>query len=330
MRLVIDKYEAFTDKKIKKPLKIVLISDTHLAKNKMLFEKINLRSTLKGIEKIKSIDFFVLDGDYVNTAKDYLDNDTFNFFVDFIKKLAKIAPVIMVRGNHDLYFRTNRTDETYRQLQKLDNVTLLENEQIDFLGLRITAFLPPRESFHATKYGRHSMLISHEDFKKKHFVFNEEDFNLVLTHSPLSLSNKYMEEKSKDFFKKCDVVLSGHMHNGLIFSRNLEWIVKMLKNENSKNPFKKTTKRYADSGFWYVYKTFFLIRGCRGARYFGLNNNTVYLPSSKEYSPLKLYDHKNESVQIITKAVNKYAVIPFYVGRPSVVELKITPITPKN
>lgn len=330
MRLVVDKYEILTQKKLKKPLKLVLISDTHITKNRLLFENFNLNSTLRGLKKINDVDFFVLGGDYVNTARDYLDEKTLNFFTDFLEKIAKIAPVLMIKGNHDLYFRSKKTDEIYQNFQKLDNVFLLENEQIDFLGLKITAFLPPKESFHATKYGRHSMLLSHEDFKKKHFVFDDKDFNLILTHSPLSLSNKIMEKNQKDFFKKADVILSGHMHNGLIFSRNFEWIVRMLKNENSKNPFKKVIKRYADTGFWYVYKTFFLIRGCRGARYFGLDNNTVYLPSSKKYSPLNLFEHANEAIQITTKAVNKYAVVPIFTGRPSVIELKITPHTPKN
>ncbi len=330
MRLVIDKYEVLTDKKLKKPLKVVLISDTHLAKKRVLCERINLKSTLKGIERINNIDFFVLGGDFVNTAKDYLDEKTLDYFINYLKALTKIAPVIMIKGNHDMYFRSKRTDEIIQSFSKLDNVTLLENQQIDFLGIKVTNFSPSRETYHATKYGRHSMLLAREEFKKMHFSFDEKDFNLILTHSPLSLSNKRMEEKEPEFFSNADVILSGHMHNGLILSRNFEWIVRMLKNENSKSPFKKLIKRYADSGFWYVYKTFFIIRGCRGARFFGLNNNTVYLPSSKEYSKIKLYEHKKEALQIVTKAVNKYAIIPIYVGRPSIVELKITRHSEKN
>jgi hypothetical protein len=231
----------------------------------------------------------------------------------------------MIKGNHDYYFRTKRTDEIYDNFKNVDNLIFLDNEQADLLGIKITCFAPTRETYHATKHGKHSQELSLEQFKKQNFSLSENDFNLVLTHSPITLSNKIMEQKGKEFYKKADVVLSGHMHNGLLFSKNFEWIVRILKNEKSHSPIKKIVKKYADTGVWYVYKTCFLIRWCRGARFFGKGDNTVYLPSSKSYSEIKLYNHPDETLQITTKGVNKYAVIPFFVGRPSVVELKISP-----
>lgn len=330
MRLVIDKYEAITQKKLEKPLKIVLISDIHVAKKRILIEDFNLKRVLKGVKKISGIDFFVLGGDYVNTAKDYLDERAKNSLFDFVRSLAKIAPVVMIKGNHDVYFRTKKTDAVYSEFLKIENTFLVDNKQIEMSGIKITGFSPSRETYHARKHGKHAQTLALDQFKKCKFNFNEKDFNLILTHSPLMLANKTMEKEAKDFFEKSDIILSGHLHNGLIASRNSELILKILKNENSRSPFKKVLKRYADSGIWYGYKTCFLIRGCRGARYFGLNNNTVYLPSSKNYSKLKLFEHEKEAVQITTKAVNKYAVVPLFAGRPSVLELKIRSVSPKN
>ena len=330
MRLVVDKFEVFTDKKLKKPLKVVLISDTHVAKKKILFENLNLKRTLFGIKKIKDIDFFVLGGDYVNTTRDFSDERTLNFFTEFLKSLAEIAPVIMVKGNHDYYFRTKRADEIYENFGKIKNVTYVDNKQLDFLGIKITGFSPTKEAYHATKYGRHAQIIAREQFINQHFKLGDDDFNLILTHSPLSLSNKIMEKSGINFYKRADVILSGHMHNGLLTSFNPEFLVKILRKAEPNSRIRKLARKYADMGIWYVYRTAFLIRECRGARFFGKGSDDVYLPSSKTYSEINLTHHRDEALQITTKGVNKYAVIPFFTGRPSIVELKISPCKTEN
>lgn len=325
MRLVVDKFEVLTNKKLSKPLKVVFISDTHLCRNIFLRENFNLWSTLRGLKKIDKIDFFVLGGDYINTAKDYLNERTLNTFKTFLTELTKHAPVIMIKGNHDSYFKTKKSEEIYASFANMNNIFLLDNKQVEMFGIKITGFSPSRETYHASKYGRHAQLIAREQFKAEGFKFNEDDFNLILTHSPMSLSNQIMEEKGKLFYRKADVVLSGHMHNGLILSRNFELFHKITRTKRFDTWLSRLVKKYADSGFWYVYKTLFMIRWCRGARFFGNGDDNVLLPSSKNYAQLDLSEHPEEALQIVAKGINKYAVIPLYTGRPSVVELKITP-----
>lgn len=325
MRLVVDKFEVLTNKKLSKPLKVVFISDTHLCRNVFLRENFNIWSTIRGLKKIDDVDFFVLGGDYINTARDYLNERTLNTFKIFLNFLTERAPVIMIKGNHDVYFKTKKSEEIYESFANIKNVFLLDNKQIEMFGIKITGFSPSRETYHATKYGRHTQLITREQFKAENFKLNEDDFNLILTHSPLSLSNRLMEEKGKLFYRKADVILSGHMHNGLVFSRNFEMIHKITQTKRFNSWFSRLIRKYADSGFWYVYKTLFMVRECRGARFFGKGDDDVLLPSSKKYAKLDLDERPNETLQIISKGVNKYAVIPFYTGRPSVIELKITP-----
>ena len=50
-----------------------------------------------------------------------------------------------------------------------------------------------------------------------------------------------------------------------------------------------------------------------------------FLPSSKKFVKLDLTKNKKKLVQIIGKAIVKYPFLPILKGRPSVVELKISP-----
>ena len=325
MRLILDKFKILTDKKLEKPLKLVLISDLHFCKNPILFENININSLLRGLKKIRKIDFFVLNGDYVNSATDFLHTKTLQDFTNFLKKLTEIAPILMIRGNHDEYLKSKKSMEIYESFSKIEGVVFVDNMQIEKFGIKITGFAPSKATYRASKHGKAAQLLAKDEFFEQNFELNKEQFNLVLTHSPYCLSNKTMETLAPSFFEDADMILSGHMHNGLLPSRNSELINKVLTNKKSNSFLKRIIKKYADSGIWYVYKTVFLIRECRGARFFGKGDDDVILPSSKKFIKIDLANRIDETLQITTKGINKYAAIPFLVGKPSVVELIITP-----
>ena len=64
--------------------------------------------------------------------------------------------------------------------------------------------MPQHEAYRLSKHGTTAERLVTEDFKKAGFKFREEDFNLVLTHSPYSLVNSVIFEKFPDFFKNRD------------------------------------------------------------------------------------------------------------------------------
>lgn len=326
MRLAVDKFEVLTDKKLEKPLRVVLVSDVHAGNLPLMSGKINFNSTLKGIKKMRKIDFFAFCGDFLNNAQSWRGTPAEKHFVEFTQELAKIAPVILVRGNHDIFEGDERTEENYQKLEKLENIILLDNKQMKLLGIKITGFTPRHEVYDLGKHGEMAQKISVQDFKKEHFWFDEEDFNLILTHSPYNITNKTMLRDYPEIFEKGDVILSGHLHNGLMPSGNFEFITRYFNKLKPKNKLQKFWARNIDTGIWFGMKTGFVISHCRGAKLAGEGKiGYPILPSSKRFVKIDLTKEKNKLVQIIGKSISKYFFLPILQGRPSVVELKISP-----
>ena len=330
MKLVVDKFEVLTDKKLEKPLKVVLISDVHAGNLPLMSGKINLNSTIKGLKKLRKIDFFAFCGDFLNNALSWNGSRAEDNFKNFVKEVAKIAPVILVRGNHDVFGGNKEVEENYHKLEKLENVTLLDNKQMKLLGIKITGFAPRHEAYDLSKHGEMAQEIATEEFKKEHFLLDEKDFNLILTHSPYNLTNRVILKELPELFEKGDVILSGHLHNGLMPSRNFEFITKHFNKTTPKTKWQKFWARNIDTGIWFGMKTGFVISHCRGAKTVGEGKISYpVLPSSKKFVKIDLTKEKNKLVQIIGKSVTKYFFLPIVQGRPSVVELKISPKLPK-
>lgn len=326
MRLVVDKFEVLTDKKIPRSIKIVLISDIHAGDSPIFSGKFNMNSTLRGLKKIRKIDGFALCGDFVNNAKSWLNPYVMKNFINFVEKAATIAPVFLVRGNHDIYMASKRTEEKYQELGKIKNVFLIDNKQIDLFGIKITGFSPRHETYDLVKHGRKSQYVATEDFKNASFEFEKEEFNLIFTHSPYSLMNKTAMEALPDFFEKCDVVLSGHLHNGLMSSGNIEKVQNRINKADPVSKIKKFVIKNIDAGIWFSPKTGFMVSHCRGAKKVSEEKiERVFLPSSKKYTRIFLSKNERKFIQITGKGINKYPVFPLIEGRPSVVELKISP-----
>ena len=323
--MVIDKFEVLTDKKLEKNLKIVLISDIHVSHNAILRNDKNIKDTLNGALKIRDVDFFVLCGDFINDTHDWKNEKVIQTFEDFLKKFGEKAPVFVTRGNHDLIFHNKKNEEVFQEFGKLENVFIFEDAQKDFLGVNLTAFCPSKHSYDLRKHGETAQKLAVSDFLARKFKFDEKKFNLFITHSPYSMTNKYALKAIPEFFEKCDVILSGHLHNGLIFSRNFDSISKKINQFDDKKGVKGFLARNADFGFWVDPKTGFMASKCRGGKFVGDGKiGRSFLPCSKTYTKVDLTKEPGKTLQIISKGVNKYAAIPVFVGKPSVVELKIT------
>lgn len=325
MRLVIDKFEILTDKKINEPVKIVLMTDIHAGDSPFFSGRRNMNSTIRGLKKIKNVDAFALCGDFVNNALSWINPFTVKNFSAFLKKLANIAPVFLVKGNHDVYMSTSKTDRKYDELGKIKNVFLLDNKQTKIKGIKLTGFAPSHETYALGKHGKRAQKIAVEDFRTENFKFSEKDFNIILTHSPYSLMNKVAIEKIPRLFEKCDVILSGHLHNGLLPSRNFEYVKRRINKASPTSRIRKFIVKNIDWGIWFDPKTGFMISHCRGAKMVGDGEiGRVILPSSREPEKIPLSKDSKKLTQITSKAVNKYPFLPLIDGRPSIVELSIS------
>lgn len=326
MKLVIDKFKVTTSKEVKKPFRVVVLADLHVGESFLNAGAINLRATMRGVQKIKEIDLIVVVGDLVNNAQSFKVPRVMKSLQRFLTGLGKIAPVLVVNGNHDLYMGSERTRELYESLGELAGVEILDNKQkVVAPGIMVTGFSPRHGAYGVIRHGKLARMAVVKDYLASGLEFDAKKFNIVLTHSPYSLTNKRVMKKLPEIYEGADVVLSGHLHNGLLISRNVEFLRRYFNGLSPNSVFGRTLLRSVDKGFCLVPKTIFMIGLCRGARLVGGGKvGRCVLPSSKEYAEINLgRKHRSKLVQITTKGVNKFSMLSGVLTRPSVVELLI-------
>lgn len=193
-RLVIDEQTIENDK-IEQPLKIVLMSDTHLRplKRGWYLQKV--------AKKIKSTDpdLIVFTGDFLFYDEAGQYEKDFTVFKNF----SQIAPTYAVLGNHDYGIATssghkNRSDqgEKIKQLLEETGVKVLIDE-LDIINLQgqkiqLVGF---DEFWHLTKNPSQAV----QNLKKS-------DLKIGLSHNP---DAAYLPES-----QFLDIILTGHTHGG--------------------------------------------------------------------------------------------------------------------
>lgn len=215
-------------------LNIILLSDIHYSNNvnKDVFNKI--------LKKFNEIDFkpdyICIPGDILDESTDF-DLNVYNFFYE----LSKISKVIISLGNHDIskfgkkhmeYYDT----KWYYNITDIDNVYLLNNKQIKINNLTFTGYTALYDK--NNKYNDNP-LNTIKDLSNLNF--DTSDYNILLCHSPQSiLGNNDLYEN--EFIKKQNLILCGHMHNGMI----LPLFDKLFKNNIGLiGPGKKLFPKYA-------------------------------------------------------------------------------------
>lgn len=185
--LVINKTRYFVrNKKIDKNLKIVFISDLH---NRRVVKKI-----LEIID-IERPDIVIFGGDMVDY--DIKSSKSFFEIVDKIK-----CKKYYVYGNHEDYVENI---ESYTELVKKKDLVLLNNKSdrvssnINLIGFRSDK----------DKYKRFKpVLLNKKDIVNKVNKLDNKKYNILVAHNPLEFDS-YVDYGA-------DLVLSGHVHGGVI------------------------------------------------------------------------------------------------------------------
>lgn len=205
--------------------KIMVISDMHYqtSVNRDLFE------ILIEYAKETNPSVIIMPGDQIETI-DFIDEeDNRNFFENIIKELSKVAPVIMIPGNHEIknFDRENfknrlnsssdintKALEYFKGLTKFENVYFLNNEQITINGINFLGF-SPRLSTYQKMNDKKTEEEFVEDYINSKFKVNKNNYNILLTHSPLYLTNQNVLNSIPEF-NLIDLVITGHFHDGYL------------------------------------------------------------------------------------------------------------------
>ena len=195
-----------------KNINICLLADLHFDEdyNLDIFNKI-----IASIDNNKP-DFICFAGDIIESSKVVYSNQIDNL-KKFIKELSLIAPVIISLGNHDIVTKKenqfienfNDINNWFLDLNKFENVYYLNNKSLVRGDICFTSFNPP---FKYYKKEKSSYFIEEID---KSISMTKKYYNILLCHSPINVLKKETISLSKQI-KKADLILSGHMHNGLV------------------------------------------------------------------------------------------------------------------
>ena len=209
--------------KIDRDRRILSLSDFHLTEDKG-FEHLKEIKSKTDMTKISHI---VMPGDIINDVNELKDNKFRNKVLQALSDFADDKHVFLSAGNHDQMTLNNKKwqrgdysllQETIKQLPKFH---LLKNgERITVNDITYSAFSPDY-SYYEDEDKERKDLEAESDYEEafmKNYnanLFDNNTFNILLTHEPQSII-KLSTKKGSCIQDNTDLVLSGHMHDGML------------------------------------------------------------------------------------------------------------------
>ncbi len=172
--------------------------------------------------EIDDIDFMLIPGDIINDTEDLKDRTFKKTLIFELETLTQGKPTFISYGNHDQMTRDslNVWRESSRRklkeaLRPLPNVRVLENSEIqDFKEVSISAF-SPTYSYYELERENETAYVTEFFQGMNANIFNSTQYNILLTHTSSSLIS-LLRNQVNLLKTNPDLVVSGHMHNGLI------------------------------------------------------------------------------------------------------------------
>lgn len=206
-----------SSKKLKKDITFIHIGDIHY----------NETTSTKKLEYIKYAiedahpDYIFITGDLLDRPKITKNKEKIKLLVSWLNSLGNIAKVFISLGNHDIILEEDY--KFFNKLNDINNIYVLNNQSYEDENVFISGFtLPTNYYYNIEKHEDEDALL--ETLQNNfNLVTNlpKKKYKVALIHSPILLSEKKVIEKLKEY----DLILSGHMHNGLIL-RILDKIIK--------------------------------------------------------------------------------------------------------
>lgn len=206
-----------SSKKLKKDITFIHIGDIHY----------NETTSTKKLEYIKYAiedahpDYIFITGDLLDKPKITKNKEKIKLLVSWLNSLGNIAKVFISLGNHDIILEEDY--KFFNKLNDINNIYVLNNQSYEDENIFISGFtLPTNYYYNIEKHEDENALL--ETLQNNfNLVTNlpKKKYKVALIHSPILLSEKKVIEKLKEY----DLILSGHMHNGLIL-RILDKIIK--------------------------------------------------------------------------------------------------------
>lgn len=166
-------------------------------------------------------DIILVSGDLTYTADDFYVPRNDRMLRYLFSNLDTIAETFMCLGNHELKcgrkFDTIDSIQYLRMLDRTTGVHILDKrigeEYVDIGNIRIGGFCPRSETYYKSKESMWNQYFI-EDYMKSLIEFTDRQFNILLTHSPDTISKKEVLSVLRDRLKEIDLIVCGHKHDG--------------------------------------------------------------------------------------------------------------------
>ena len=211
--------------KIDEPKTILSIGDIHYVNNNgRVLGLSNLDSVHKVIFEngdMPKIDTILITGDVVDDVRDLEDKNYRKNISSSLRNFTYGIPTFVSYGNHDQMTKDTIRKWTKADLQKyrdfiasFRNIYSVENNELVLHeGFNLTAYSPDfdyYERFHEdTGYYMNDFISTFNP------LFDNKTYNILLTHSSSPLLES-LEDGKLHTLENTDLVVSGHMHNGVI------------------------------------------------------------------------------------------------------------------
>ncbi len=217
MKLIVKEYNIYS-KKILDNKKICLLADFHLSH---ISSDNKIKLVINDIRE-KSPDYICICGDYIDCTNMFEDKSIYDKSILYLKELSKISKVIFTLGNHDITKMLKRHKHKFdinkkwiNDVSTIPNVIFLHNKIYQEKGIRFIGYVLPYKYYYDKKWENESILI--KSYNKYISAIDSYKFNILLCHSPMRIFNDNVFNNIPDL-KKIDIILSGHMHNGMLFN----------------------------------------------------------------------------------------------------------------
>ena len=200
-------------------ISIKQIGDIHFNKS----FSIDKFSKLEKIILDKETDYIIFTGDIIDSTKSVKDKKQRKILIDWFKKISKVKKVIIELGNHDISKSydnrrswTSDNDESFwEEVSKINNICFLPNdcfyqdEYIYITGINPSLYYYENRDL---EQSINDILYTFKHDTKYYKNLDSKKLNVFISHSPIHMSDNRVLKYIKEF----DLILSGHMHNGLI------------------------------------------------------------------------------------------------------------------
>lgn len=200
-------------------INIKQIGDMHFNKSFTQEDLDNLRKTI-----CDNTDYIIFVGDIIDSTNVIKDEKLRNTLIMWFKKISQDIPVIIEIGNHDIAksydnrksWSFDNNFNFWSEISKIENVyflpeqTFYKDKKVCVTGINPSFYYYENGDLDKSK-DEILYLLKNNNLLKK---IPKNKLNIFVCHSPIHMTDNEVLEYINNF----DLILSGHMHNGLVFS----------------------------------------------------------------------------------------------------------------